>query len=411
MIPPQRMEPAVSDNAKPATDPSEQRRKKRIVGVDAARGLALVGMIAVHVLPIADSAGEPTLVWTAGAGVAAALFAFLAGVSLSLSSGGSRPVQGRAMNGARIGTAVRAVVLIVLGMLLAILDPPAGIILTYYGVMFLLAIPLLAASPRRLFGAAAAFAVLGGTLLHFVSDQWPGLEGYDPSFATLISQPGATLAAVFATGTYPALAWTAFICAGMAVGRMNLRSQDTQLRLAVSGLVVAVTTWLVSTAMITFLGGFDRILFSTPSLSEWELIRSLTWGTSFSTPDINSGWWLFVMSPYSETPLEMLNTLGLAIFAFGAMVWIGSKVGWLVTPLALVGSMTLTVYSAHLLFIATDVLDELPYVSFWLQVGGSLLFVVLWRNVAERTQGPLEWVMTRAANKARDQFLATPTKT
>ncbi|MUN64653.1 DUF1624 domain-containing protein, partial [Kocuria sediminis] len=56
-----------------------------MVGVDAARGLALIGLIAVHILPEeTETTGEPTWSYLLFAGDSAALFALLAGVGLAL---------------------------------------------------------------------------------------------------------------------------------------------------------------------------------------------------------------------------------------------------------------------------------------------------------------------------------------
>ena len=61
----------------------------RLVGIDAARGLALAGMMATHLLPAwNETTGDATLNWILFPGNAAALFALLAGVGLALSTGG-----------------------------------------------------------------------------------------------------------------------------------------------------------------------------------------------------------------------------------------------------------------------------------------------------------------------------------
>lgn len=393
-------------NALPATAVAPRARRKRIVGVDAARGLALIGMMAIHVLPSYTADGEPTLVWTVGSGVAAALFAFLAGVSLSLSTGGSSPHRGRGLNGSRISTAVRAGLLIAAGMLLAVLDPPAGIILAYYGVMFLMAIPLLAAGTGTLLTLAGVFAVLGSAFLHLAAGGMPSLGGYDPSLSTLLTEPDATLSALFVTGTYPALSWMSLICAGLAVGRLNLGLRDTQLRLVIGGLVTAVVTWAASIIALETMDGYRRILEATPGLSEEALTEVLIFGSDQTAAPTSSGWWLFALSPYSETPLEMLNVLGWAVAAFGAMLLLGSRAAWLARPLVLLGTMTLTLYALHLVFISTHLLESLPYVSFALQLGAALLFVVLWRNISEWSQGPLEWVLAESSRRARERFMA-----
>src|SRR4051794_501567 len=55
----------------------------RVVGVDLARALAVLGMFASHVGPDPDAGGVNTIL-QAASGRASALFAFLAGVSLVL---------------------------------------------------------------------------------------------------------------------------------------------------------------------------------------------------------------------------------------------------------------------------------------------------------------------------------------
>jgi uncharacterized membrane protein len=66
-------------------------RAGRIVGLDVARCLALLGMVATHVLLDRGADGDLTSTqWLAG-GRASALFAVLAGASLALMTGGRRP--------------------------------------------------------------------------------------------------------------------------------------------------------------------------------------------------------------------------------------------------------------------------------------------------------------------------------
>ena len=77
-----------------AQAPGRRGGGARLVGIDVARCMALLGMVATHVLP-SDPDGRPPLgQWLAG-GPASALFALLAGVSLALMTGGRAPVHGR----------------------------------------------------------------------------------------------------------------------------------------------------------------------------------------------------------------------------------------------------------------------------------------------------------------------------
>src|SRR4051794_37489328 len=76
------------------TEDRAPARRARIEGVDLARGLALLGMIATHVFAAVDDNGAPTAATIVAAGRSAASFAMIAGVSLALISGRQRPLEG-----------------------------------------------------------------------------------------------------------------------------------------------------------------------------------------------------------------------------------------------------------------------------------------------------------------------------
>ena len=61
--------------------------------MDSARGVALLGMVAVHVVDPTTAAGDPHPVFLGFAGRASVLFVLLAGVGLALSTGGTRPAE------------------------------------------------------------------------------------------------------------------------------------------------------------------------------------------------------------------------------------------------------------------------------------------------------------------------------
>ena len=100
----------------------------RLVGLDVARCLALLGMVATHVLDERTPAGDlATSQWLAG-GRASALFAVLAGVSLGLMT--RAPLHGRALAWRSAGVAGRAVLIAALGLVLGGLDRGLAVILT-----------------------------------------------------------------------------------------------------------------------------------------------------------------------------------------------------------------------------------------------------------------------------------------
>src|SRR5215207_11111618 len=96
----------------------------RLHGIDAARGLALLGMMATHLLPTfeANASLTPTWIGLTFSGRAAALFAVLAGVGLALSTGKEKPPAGAELWAARRGIAMRALVIAAVGLTLGGLD-------------------------------------------------------------------------------------------------------------------------------------------------------------------------------------------------------------------------------------------------------------------------------------------------
>lgn len=389
-------------------NPVRARAAKRITGLDAARGLALIGMMAIHVMPNVDDSLEPTVVWTIASGISASLFALLAGVGLALGSR-SGPHDGpRALKAARASLALRAATIAGIGLLLGQMEIPAFIILSYYGVMFALSIPLLGLGARALAACAAGFATVGALSSWALADALPNLGEYDPSLYFLVSDPGGTLSALLFTGAYPAIPWMAFVCAGLALGKMDLRSLDIQLRIFLTGLSLALGTALLSALLLGPLGGKDALLSSMRGRgNEAALQEALTWGPIESTP-VGSGWWQVALSPYSNTVFELLNTLGVALAVFAAMLFISGRISWAVAPLAQVGSMTLTLYTGHLLFLATGIWEASPAFSLWVQLAAGLLFALLWKNVTGLKRGPLEHVVALVASGARERVLAAP---
>ena len=124
----------------------------RLVGVDVARGLAVLGMFAAHMWP------RELLDERVFDGRSAILFATLAGVSLGLATGGARRAPGPAWPRLGASIALRAGLLVLLGVVLQAWNPYVLVILPYYGVMFLLLLPLLRA-PR------AVVALVGAALV------------------------------------------------------------------------------------------------------------------------------------------------------------------------------------------------------------------------------------------------------
>ncbi|MCC3302715.1 heparan-alpha-glucosaminide N-acetyltransferase domain-containing protein [Arthrobacter sp. zg-Y895] len=374
--------------------------RPRLSGVDAARGLALFGMMAIHLLPAAGEDVEPTLTWLLFAGKAAALFALLAGVTLAFTTRSARTEGGHFLAAARRSVAARAGLVTALGLAIAYVDMDAFIILAYYGAMFLLAVPLLGVSTRTLLVAAAAFALLGPILLQGLRDYLPA-PGFDPTFSTVFTEPGVFLSQLLLTGTYPAIPWLAYIAAGLAIGRMSLDRPRVQLVLLGSGSALAAAAWFGSRLLLAG-PGFDRLLASEPDLSPDDLQGILVWGTEEYLPT-SSWWWLSIAAPHSTTPFDLLHTIGVATAVLGAMLLVSRFAGKALLLLSAPGRMTLTLYCTHLLFLGTGALADLPVISLWLQITAFVIFAVIWQRAGK--QGPLEKLVSRGAASARDSVL------
>ena len=310
----------------------------RLTGVDVARCLALFGMAATHIFPSTDPDGSVHLSHSLAAGRASALFAVLAGVSLALATGGRTPPRARDLWAARAWVSVRAAFLVALGLLLGRVDSPPLVILAYYGLLFWLATPLLRLRARTLGALAAVWCVLGPVASHVLRagrKAWPGDQ---PGFAAL-AEPGELLRELTLTGYYPVLPWLTYLLAGMAVGRLDLRSPRVAAALAGGGAALAVAAW-VGSALLLGPGGGARVLGSDLAERRYGTVPTDTW------------WWLAVEAPHTGTPFDLAHTTGTALMVLGMMLLLARAAPVLVWPLAAVGAIPLTLYTLHVTALA-----------------------------------------------------------
>ncbi|MGQ1837320.1 heparan-alpha-glucosaminide N-acetyltransferase domain-containing protein [Kocuria turfanensis] len=379
------------------------RPSRRLAGVDAARGLALVGMIAVHTLPWFDEeTGEPTLSWVLFGGHSSALFATLAGVSLAFTTGGRTPHTGRRRTASRWAQAGRAGIIALVGFLLGFLVIPFDNILVYYGVFFLLAIPFLGLRIRYLLLSAALFALLAPALMLWALNHLPVNDYGNPSLLELVTEPGSVLAHLLLTGSYPALPWMTFVCAGIAIGRMDLADRRVQAGLAAVGAVLALAAWGAATLALR-LGGQAAIAAATPGMSAEEIADVVVFGADATLPT-STAWWLLVPGPHTNTPFALVLSLGLAVSALGLFLMLPRAVDRVLTPLTAMGSMTFTLYVIHLLVMWLELFWDAPYPWFWGQILAFGLVAVLWQR--SLGQGPLEKLVSRSTKAIARRVLA-----
>ncbi|MDQ0574571.1 heparan-alpha-glucosaminide N-acetyltransferase domain-containing protein [Agromyces albus] len=348
---------------------STARMPRRIDGVDAARGLALIGMFIAHVAPDVDAL-------TAAEFLALAderprlLFALTAGIGLGFMSGGMRPISdGR--GDLRRQIAVRAVILIALGMLIwSTLNPLVFIILDVYGVAFLVMLPLLFVSRRVTLGA--------GIVLLAVTPAVASIGAHSEFVNAVRRTPLKFLADWAVGGAYPVIVWVSVMLIGLALARYDLTS----------GRVIGVAA-LAGTAAASVFLPISRLLPAP------EIVAEMAWSVPL------------------RASLETLGNVGVGVLTVAAMLTLTALArpvvrrvaGTLLSPITAMGSMPLSIYTIHLVIIGLAVREEDGVItddSWPLLIGlivGSMLFAWLWRRYLGR--GPLERILRWASGRSR----------
>lgn len=325
---------------------------RRIVAVDLARAVALVGMFAAHLLPALDPAGTGGVddLFQVVAGRSSALFALLAGVGIALST--TRVAQDPWGHRARL--AARALTVAALGLVLGSFDSGLAIILTFYGLLFLCALPVLTWSPRALAALAAAWAVLSPVASLLLRRQLEAPPKIVPSFVHL-TDPVTLLTELALTGYYPVLTWATYLFAGMAVGRLDLHRPRLGPRLALLGAGLAAASVAVS-ALLTSAPPVRAALLADPRrpVGSWAALDTQIRRGLFGTHPTGTSWWLGVWSPHSGSIVDLVHTTGTALLVLGLALWLvraTATLPWDVLGGA--GAMTLTLYASHVLVLAS----------------------------------------------------------
>jgi uncharacterized membrane protein len=386
----------------------------RLRGIDAARGVALLGMMATHLLPTFESNADltPTWIGLTFSGRAAALFAVLAGVGLALSTGKHKPLDGSALSGARRGVALRALVIAAVGLALGGLEVNLAIILVHYAVLFLCVLPFLGMQLKQLCAWAVGWIVLSPVLAYLLRP-WllaaePPLKlGHNPSWEDL-GTPARLLADLFFTGYYPLFQWLSYLLVGLVIGRLMLHKAFVPVVLLAVGTVVAVAAKALGVTAMESWGGraaLEQILDSPGYPLDSVLQVNLT-----GIPQEGSWWWLASAAPHSGTSLDLLHTSGVAAAVIGACLLLGRLAEWvdldLLLPLRGAGAMTLTLYTVHVWVVSGFYLKPLP--SGWTEDGmyfaqAATAIIVGMVFVLLKWRGPLEWLGHAASLVGRGQ--------
>ncbi|CAN5422050.1 hypothetical protein BH23ACT6_BH23ACT6_09420 [soil metagenome] len=380
-------------------------QRGRIIGIDGARALALLGMIVAHMIDKAPSDGSGVDPWfQLVGGRSSALFAVLAGVSIVLttrepSSSGDvvalRP-------GARRSLAIRAVLIAAIGLVLGIPEVGVAVILTYYGALFVCAIPVLRYRARSLLILAVCWGLVSPVVSMLARHVLPEPSLVIPAPSSVLD-PVGLLTELLVTGYYPVLTWATYLFVGMALGRLDLRSGRVARWMVIIGLWPAVAALGVSAVITRNPGVRDALIDSydvTGTVTSWEAMsQQITLGFVGTTP-VQPWWWLGVWAPHSGSIVDLAHTTGCAVALLGATLLITghlrARARRIVQAAFGAGTMTLTLYAVHIALLGVP--SELGWtqaITFHVAVLGSLgaLFA------AARARGPLELAVSQIASQ------------
>ncbi|WP_445997160.1 heparan-alpha-glucosaminide N-acetyltransferase domain-containing protein [Okibacterium fritillariae] len=415
------------------------RAPNRIAGLDLARFVALIGMMAAHVWMLDPADGSSTLILGLVQGRAAALFAVLAGVGIVLSSkrylGRGRGESARCGHRGHAAAAralfVRGAAVAVVGLTLGLLSTQVAIILVSYGVLFCVMIPLLRLGSVTLAVIAVLGAIVSPLLSFWARSTWSliGPYGGNPSWIGLTDPMVAV--DVLLTGVYPVATWFVYVVAGMAVGRLVLDTRDADSsrgspdiralagRLSIAGAGMAVVAWALSALAMGPLGGIDAVISAQgelPSSETREQMAVIMSASAYGVVPLESPWLLASSVAHSGATLDLFHTGGSALVVIGIGLLIGTRLRHrgvaMLAPVLAAGAAPLTIYSLHVVvqsltvnaIFADGVADVgerwmVSSLPIWLLHIAGALFVglLLW---ALQRRGPLESLISWLARLA-----------
>jgi len=297
---------------------------------------------------------------------------------------------------------IRAVILLVLGTALTLSGTPVEVILAFYGLYFLLVLPLYCLGARALAIIAAASALVLPQVLYVIQG---ALNSGDSGPGGIWAWPagGDGIVSLLFTGSYPALTWIPFVIAGMAVARLDLAATAVRIHLAITGVGLAVLgyggSWL---ALHLVPGALSKL--GSGGWGAGGSAASAWWSDTWGYPSGDTAAGLLVASPHSETTLSIVANAGLAIVVLAAClaaVDAFPRFHRLARPVIAVGSMSLTAYVFHIVGIHFLGIEELPGSALHVLLGfivAVTVFATLWSRFFRR--GPLEWLLGKATRAA-----------
>lgn len=301
-----------------------KQRSKRLLALDAARGLAVVGMFVQHF------ALNQTNSFVSGNTMI--LFILCSGISYSIMSK-SMVEQGLEPTTFRSRILVRSVFIDFAGYMILLLNGPFGMVLPAYAMLFVLSLALVHYSVR-------ALTILSGVLF---------LVSPPLMLIGLSLFANNALLGDIAGGPLSALAWAPVFIAGMAIGKMDLYKFGTAIKFIVTGLLIIVPSKLIALFLLPGLRqNCENWLVQLPSYANPQVDPYAVW--PLNTQPVQ---WqmLFLDAPQSGAAFELLIGLGGSLILFGLLLLIEKKFNIALRPFIGAGRVALTLYVAQFVLV------------------------------------------------------------
>jgi len=353
---------------------------KRIVGIDVARALAVIGMIIVNFKIAFGDKGNESFKLFAGIfeGKAAATFVVLAGIGIAfMSNNAVKSKNKQKINIARIKILKRAVILFAIGLLYT----PIWVadILHFYGIYMLFTLLLLSSS-KKIILSSALFLILLYPILMLIWNYDTGWNFETFNYLDFWS-PLGFIRNLFYNGFHPVIPWTAFMFIGLWFGKQDLTDNKFIKKSLWISLSIFIVTILISKILITLLSNGNQII----AIDLQQII-----GTN----------------PMPPLPIYMISGSSIAIFIISLSILISQKFkkNIVISALHKTGQLALTFYIAHVIIGMgiIELLNPLKMGKYPIEFSVAyaiffsllcVLFAIIWLKY--KKIGPLEWIMSK----------------
>jgi len=357
--------------------------KQRIIGIDVARALAVIGMIIVNFKVVFGENGLPWVRAFASVfdGKAAATFVVLAGMALALMTNSAIKNNDQAkLKVARIRIGKRAVFLFILGISYITIWPAD--ILHFYGIYMPITLLLLTRKEHTILTSGISIIVAYPILLIFLNYE----TGWN--FDTLDYEGFWTFKGfmrnLFFNGFHPVIPWAAFMLFGYWFGKQDLHNDK----------FVKKTFWM------------STIIFTIIQIVSYLSISILSEGNQDTALELTE---ILGINPMPPLPIYMFNGISIAFTVISACIIIAKKFenSFIIDALNKTGQLALTFYVAHVIIGMgiIEVIDPSKIGNYSIEFSViyaivfsllCILFAVIWRKY--KKSGPLEWIMRKATD-------------